>query len=108
MGYGAALNTHDEPARVLRPGLRPNFEVYAITDGDDFYDIFTSPGEARHYMDDVAKDIGIPKGRLWVEMLIANPEPTGDSGADLLAKLAELETLVESMAKKGGSIREFR
>ena len=87
-----------EPARALRP-LRPNFEVYAITDGEHFYDIFTSPDEAWDYTDDVAKDAGIPEEGLSVEVLIANPEPKGDLVAQLEAKLAELETLVERMAK---------
>ena len=99
MAHSATSNALAESAQVLRPGLRPNIEVYAITDGEDFYDIFTSPDEAWHYMDDVAKDEGIPEERLWVEVLIANPEPVGDSGTDLVAKLAELETLVERMAK---------
>lgn len=101
MACGATSSALDEPARALRPGLRPNFEVYAITDGQDFYDIFTSPDEAGHYIDDVAEDISIPEERLWVEMLIVRPEPQGDSAADLETKLAELEALVERMAKPG-------
>ena len=49
--------------------------VFAITDGDEYYDIFTSEDEAGHYIDNVAKAEGIPVERLRVDVLIARPEP---------------------------------
>ena len=44
----------------MSTGRRPNIEVFAITDGDNYYDKFTSEDEAAHYFDDVAKYEGIP------------------------------------------------
>ena len=87
----------------MSAGRRPNLWVYAITDGEDYYDIFTSEDEAAHYFDDVAKYEGIPAERLRVEVLIANPEPERDSGeVEFDAKLAELEALVERVLGRTG------
>ena len=49
--------------------------VFVITDGDDFYDVFTSEDEAGYHIDDVAKQEGIPVEQLRVDVLIAKPEP---------------------------------
>ena len=62
------------------PGTRDKEErfegihVFAIADGDEFYDVFTSEDEAGYYIDDVAKQEGIPVEQLRVRVLIARPE----------------------------------